>query len=62
MMDQLELVLISQGAEGKVYTTDFLSRPTIVKERLSKKYRTRELDYKINKQRMTQETRCMVKW
>lgn len=61
-MDQLELVLISQGAEGKVYTTDFLSRPTIVKERLSKKYRTKELDFKINKQRMIQETRCMVKW
>lgn len=53
--------LIGQGAEGKVYATTFLNRPTIIKERLSKKYRVRELDEKLTLQRLRQEARCMVK-
>jgi tRNA A-37 threonylcarbamoyl transferase component Bud32 len=39
--------LIGHGAEGKVFATIFLSRPTIVKERVSKKYRVRELDQRL---------------
>lgn len=53
--------LICQGAESRVYSTEYLSKPAIVKERLSKKYRIKELDTKINKQRMLQEARCLVK-
>jgi len=53
--------LIGQGAEGKVYGTVFLSRPTIVKERVSKSYRVKELDQKLTLQRLRQEARCMVK-
>jgi TP53 regulating kinase-like protein len=54
-------VLLCQGAEGKVYMSTFLSRRAIVKERLSKSYRVPMLDHKINKQRMQQEIRCMIK-
>ena len=53
--------LISQGAEGKVYATSFLGRAAVVKERVSKQYRVAALDVKINKQRLLQEARCMVK-
>lgn len=53
--------LISQGAEGKVFATIFLSKPTIVKERVPKKYRVKELDVKLTLQRLRQEARCMVK-
>lgn len=54
-------VLLCQGAEGKVYLSSFCGKRAIVKERLSKSYRVPMLDRKINKQRMQQEIRCMVK-
>ena len=54
-------ILLCQGAEGKVYLSQFCQKKSIVKERLSKSYRVAELDHKINKQRMQQEVRCMVK-
>lgn len=44
-----------------MYSTTFLSRPAIVKERVSKAYRARELDQRLNRQRLLQEARCMVK-
>lgn len=54
--------LLCQGAESRIYLmSDFCGKPTIIKERLSKSYRVKELDIKINKQRLLQETRCMVK-
>lgn len=53
--------LISQGAEGKVYESSFVERPCIEKVRLSKRYRAPEIDVKLNKQRILQETRCIVK-
>lgn len=53
--------LISQGAEGKVYESKFLSKPSVEKVRVSKRYRVPELDQKLNKQRILQECRCMVK-
>ena len=49
------------GAEGKVYESTFLTKPSIVKQRLTKRYRVTELDQKINKQRLLQEARCMVR-
>ena len=60
-MELSELELLSQGAEGKVYATEFLGRPAVIKERVSKQYRVAALDLKINKQRLLQEARCMVK-
>lgn len=56
-----ESELLSQGAEGKVYTCRYLSREAVIKERQSKAYRVAALDAKINKQRLLQEARCMVK-
>lgn len=61
MSDFEKSELLCQGAEGRVYATAFLDRPAVVKERLSKKYRVKELDTKINKQRLLQEARCMVR-
>ena len=57
----MEGELICQGAEGRVYGTEFFGRPAIIKQRLSKSYRVAELDKKINKQRLLQEARCIVK-
>lgn len=57
----IEDILICQGAEGKVFKTMFLNKPTICKERLKKSYRVNELDEKINKQRILQEARCIAK-
>lgn len=50
-----------QGAEARVFTTSFMGVPAVLKERLSKSYRVKELDKKINRQRMLQEARCIVK-
>eukprot|EP01041_Mallomonas_annulata_P007779 gene7779-15915_t len=52
---------VAQGAEGVIYSAELLSKAVIVKERISKKYRVPSLDSKINKQRILQEARCMVK-
>ena len=52
---------IYQGAEARVYTTTYLGKAAVLKERLSKSYRVKELDKKINKQRLLQEARCIVK-
>lgn len=56
-----EGALISQGAEGKVYCSQFLSNIAVVKERLKKNYRVMALDAKINRTRLLQEARCMLK-
>lgn len=54
-------VLLCQGAEARVYLTNFIGLKAIAKERLSKSYRLKELDNKINKQRILQECRSMLK-
>lgn len=38
-----------------------MGTPAVLKERLSKSYRVKELDKRINKQRLLQEARCIVK-
>lgn len=53
--------LLYQGAEARLYLSTYLTVPAVIKERLSKKYRVPELDVKLNKQRLLQEARCMVK-
>ncbi|GMH42287.1 hypothetical protein BSKO_10206 [Bryopsis sp. KO-2023] len=52
---------IFQGAEAKVFEVAFLQRPTIVKQRFSKKYRIPELDKKLTLTRLRQEARCMLR-
>ncbi|KAI9142997.1 hypothetical protein BKA69DRAFT_1027037, partial [Paraphysoderma sedebokerense] len=45
----------------RIYLTEHLSRPTIIKERFSKSYRLPQLDQKLTKQRMLHEVRCLHK-
>lgn len=49
------------GAEATINIVDFLGLRCISKHRLSKKYRVSELDERINKQRLLQEARCLIK-
>ncbi|KAL6079387.1 non-specific serine/threonine protein kinase [Balamuthia mandrillaris] len=56
-----QTVLISQGAEARVYETRFFGKRAIVKERFSKQYRHPTLDKKLNESRITQEARCLMK-
>ena len=61
MMSQIDEILLSQGAEGKIYSSQYLNKDVIIKERTAKSYRVKDLDIKINKQRLLQEARCIVK-
>ena len=54
-------VLIQQGAEARLYKSEFFGRPTIIKERFVKSYRVSSLDQKLTHRRMNQEARCMAR-
>lgn len=60
-MAETEWTLISQGAEAKVFETDFSGRACIVKERVKKSYRLPVLDKKLSHRRLVQEARCILK-
>jgi len=49
--------IIAQGAEAKI----ILSKKFIIKDRITKKYRIKELDDKIRKQRTKAETKLLIK-
>ena len=53
--------LIKQGAEAKIYKSDFFGKPAIVKERFVKSYRVAMLDQKLSQRRMSQEARSMAR-
>ncbi|KAL2090998.1 hypothetical protein ACEWY4_013261 [Coilia grayii] len=53
--------LIKQGAEARVYRGTFLGKPTIIKERFSKRYRHPVLDEKLTHRRTTQEVRSILR-
>ena len=59
--DTSKMNLIAQGAEGRVYETTFLGRPTIVKERFPKKYRHPTLDEKLTLRRCRAEVSCILR-
>lgn len=54
-------MLIQQGAEARVYRSDFFGRPTIIKQRFVKSYRVPSLDQKLTHRRMNQEVRSMAR-
>jgi len=54
-------ILLSQGAEAKIYLSDFHGKKCIIKERFSKSYRVKELDEKLTKQRILNEVRNITK-
>ena len=43
-----------QGAEARVYVSEFYGRPCIIKERFVKTYRVPELDQKLTQRRISQ--------
>ncbi|MCL4379346.1 MAG: Kae1-associated serine/threonine protein kinase [Candidatus Marsarchaeota archaeon] len=51
--------LISEGAEARIYETRFLGMDTIVKERAAKRYRIKQLDDKLRRQRTKSEARLL---
>lgn len=53
--------LIAQGAEGRLWSTIFIDRPAIVKERFRKRYRHPVLDEKLTKERLLAEARCIAR-
>ncbi|KAL5702228.1 non-specific serine/threonine protein kinase [Ranunculus cassubicifolius] len=56
-----ELVLLKQGAEARVFESNFVGKKSVVKERFSKKYRHPTLDSKLTLKRLNAEARCMTK-
>eukprot|EP01024_Parvocaulis_polyphysoides_P042235 TRINITY_DN3866_c0_g2_i3.p2 TRINITY_DN3866_c0_g2~~TRINITY_DN3866_c0_g2_i3.p2 ORF type:complete len:213 (-),score=40.26 TRINITY_DN3866_c0_g2_i3:501-1139(-) len=55
------MILISQGAEARVWQTTMFEKPVIVKHRFSKKYRHPTLDKTLTQSRLKQEVRGMAK-
>ncbi|EGG05784.1 uncharacterized protein MELLADRAFT_78000 [Melampsora larici-populina 98AG31] len=55
--------LIKQGAEARVYKTNLITTegPVILKHRFPKKYRHSTLDLNLNKQRLTYESRSLIR-
>ena len=54
-------ILLSQGAEGKIFIGEFLTKKCVVKERFVKKYRIKELDQKLTKNRMLNESKNIAR-
>ncbi|CAN1729045.1 EKC/KEOPS complex subunit bud32 [Linum perenne] len=55
------MVLIKQGAEARVFESNFVGKRCVIKERFSKKYRHPTLDAKLTLKRLNAEARCMTK-
>lgn len=53
--------LYKQGAESKIYSTMYLHRKAIVKERFSKLYRNKLLDQTLRKERTKAESKAILK-
>ncbi|CCI39719.1 hypothetical protein ABG067_001718 [Albugo candida] len=54
-------MLLSQGAEAKLYRSTFGGRDCVIKERIAKPYRLAVLDRKLSHRRLIQEVRCLMK-
>ena len=53
--------LLKQGAEAKLFTTNYLGQKAILKARERKKYREKSLDEKILRVRLRTECSLMVR-
>jgi len=56
-----ESELIAQGAEARLFKGMYLGRPVLIKERFEKKYRHKDLDTRLTKERIRAEARAIVK-
>lgn len=54
-------ILLSQGAEARVFQTEFGGRPAVRKERFRKMYRHADLDARLTARRLHGEARSMLK-
>ncbi|KAJ7374942.1 TP53 regulating kinase [Desmophyllum pertusum] len=61
MEDSTKWCLLKQGAEARVYKTEFYKKKTIIKERFTKSYRHPSLDEKLTHRRTNQEVRSMLR-
>eukprot|EP00470_Lotharella_oceanica_P000852 CAMPEP_0170167896 /NCGR_PEP_ID=MMETSP0040_2-20121228/1154_1 /TAXON_ID=641309 /ORGANISM="Lotharella oceanica, Strain CCMP622" /LENGTH=278 /DNA_ID=CAMNT_0010406043 /DNA_START=8 /DNA_END=842 /DNA_ORIENTATION=+ len=53
--------LVRQGAEARIFRTEYLGRSALIKERFSKGYRHPELDRRIRHRRTLAEVRAITK-
>jgi len=51
--------LIKQGAEAKLYLSDIDGRKVLVKDRIKKSYRIKQIDEKLRKQRTSRESNLL---
>ncbi|KHJ83442.1 Kae1-associated kinase Bud32, partial [Oesophagostomum dentatum] len=58
---EMETDGMRQGAEARIYNCTFLGRPAVVKERFAKNYRHPILDQRLNKARVRNELKGIVK-
>lgn len=57
----MTLVVLKQGAEGRLYFGEYKGQKCLVKERFIKKYRHIELDTQITRQRIKAETKACTR-
>lgn len=50
------MLLIRRGAEAELYKSEYLGKPVLIKDRIAKKYRNKELDEKIRRERTREES------
>ncbi|XP_017467720.1 PREDICTED: TP53-regulating kinase [Rhagoletis zephyria] len=57
----MSLEILKQGAEGRLYMSEFKGEKCLVKERFVKRYRHADLDAQITRQRMKAETKAATR-
>lgn len=55
----MSVEVIKQGAEAKLFISEFNGQPCLVKERFQKKYRHPDLDTQLTKERMRAESKAI---
>ena len=61
MNDLEQLTLWKQGAEARLYRSQFYGQPVVIKERFPKSYRHPTLDKSLTSQRTKSEVRTMMR-
>lgn len=56
-----DVQLLSQGAEAKLYLSQFNGKQCLIKERFIKNYRHPDLDKQITKERIRAESKSMTR-
>lgn len=59
MINEADTIILKQGAEAKLYVSEFNSQKCLVKERFSKTYRHPEIDKQLTGERMKAESKAV---